>query len=295
LSTGGRAKVRAGLVAVVVGLVALALKSFAAWRTDSLALLADAAESLVNLVAALVATASVTYAGRPAADKHPFGLGKIEFLSAGIEGALVVLAAGLVAFESVVRFGDAPRRGALAYGLGVAILATGANAALARYLDSAGRRMHSAPLLADAHHLRSDVVTSLLVYVGFGVAWLTGWWRLDALLALGVSGHILIAGLRAVRHSVSGLFDESLRADEIAAIEQRLAALAPPVLGCRELKAGRSAGEVEIEIDLVMNRYALLYEAREICDRLEAELAILHPAARISVRAEPESSAPGPA
>jgi len=292
VSGTGRGTVRAGLTAISVGALALALKLFAAWRTDSLALLADAAESIVNLVAALVATASVTYATRPTDDKHPFGHGKVEYLSAGIEGALVVLAAGVVAFEAIARFGDAPRREMLAVGLAVALLATGANAVLVRYLDRAGRRLHSAPLLADAQRLRGGVRIALVVYAGFGAAWISAWWPLDALLALGLSGHILIAGLRAVRHSVSGLFDESMGGDELATIERLLGGLGPPVVGYRDLQARRSSGEVVVELALVVSRYSMVYEAHETSEQLEAAIERFFPAARISIRIVPEGSEP---
>jgi cation diffusion facilitator family transporter len=286
-----RAPFRAALVSVAVGVVVLALKGAAAWLTGSLALLSDAAESVVNVVAALVATASVRYSARPADDNHPFGHGKVEYLSAGIEGALVVMAAFVVAFESLTRFGQTPRLPALGTGLAISVAATAANAALARFLGRAARRHQSPALLADAIHVRSDVVTSLAVYAGFALAWSTGVWALDALLALGVGVHILIAGLRAVRHSVGGLLDEALPAVDLAAIERRLAAEGPPVLEFHDLRTRRAAAQVFVEFHLVISRYALVYEAHEICDRIEADLQRMYPGARITIHVEPEGEA----
>lgn len=279
---------RAGLVAVGIGLVALALKGYAAWRTESLALLADAAESVVNVVAALVATVAVTDTTRAPGGSPPEGHGKLEFLSAGIEGALVVVAAFVVAFESIARYGEAPLVAVLGVGLALALVATGANAALSRYLEAVGRRHRSPALLGDALHVRSDVVISLVVYAGLGVAWVTRWWTLDALLAIGVSLHILISGLRAVRHSVSGLLDEALPADELAAIEARLRAEGPPVVGFHDLRTHRSGLHVHVEVALVISRYALVYEAHEICDRIEDEIERLHPGAKVSIQVVPE-------
>jgi cation diffusion facilitator family transporter len=286
-----RAPLRAGFVSVAVGIVVLSLKAYAALRTGSLALLSDAAESVVNVVAAIVATASIRYSIRPADANHPFGHGKVEYLSAGIEGALVVIAAFVVAFEAVTRFGQPPHLPALGIGMGVSVGATAANALLARYLERAGRRSRSPALLADALHVRSDVVTSLAVYGGFGLAWATRYWALDALLALGVSVHILIAGLRAVRHSMAGLLDEALPADELRAIEERLAAEGPPVIEYHDLRTRRSAAQVFIELHLVISRYAMVSEAHDICDRIEADLERLHPGARVTIHVEPEGEA----
>ncbi len=286
-----RAPFRAALVSVAVGVVVLALKAIAAYRTGSLALLSDAAESVVNVVAAVVATASIRYSARPADANHPFGHGKVEYLSAGIEGALIVMAAFVVAFEALTRYGQSPKLPALGVGLGISVVATAANALLARFLSSAGRRHHSPALLADAIHVRSDVVTSLAVYGGFALAWATGYWAIDAVLALGVTVHILLAGMRAVRHSVAGLLDEALPADELGAIESRLADEGPPVLEYHDLRTRRAAAQVFIEFHLVISRYALVYEAHEICDRIEADLQLLHPEARITIHVEPEGEA----
>ncbi len=291
VSAESNAPLSAGLVAVGVGLAVLALKSVAAMRTGSLALLSDAAESVVNVVAALIATASIRYAAQPPDVNHPFGHGKIEYLSAAIEGALVVFAAFVVAFEAITRFGQRPAIPQIGLGLAISMVATGANALLSRYLERVGRRNFSPALLVDAIHLRSDVVTSLAVYLGFAIAWVTGYWALDALLALGVAVHILIAGLRAVRHSFAGLLDEALPAAELGTIEARLADEGPPVIEFHDLRTRRAGNQVFVEFHLVISRYALVYEAHEICDRIEADLLLLHPGARVTIHVEPEGEA----
>ena len=286
-----RAPIRAGMVAVAVGLAALILKGYAAWRIGSLALLADAAESVVNVVAALVATASLSSSARPGDGHSPFGHGKMEYLSAAIEGALVVLAAFVVTFESIARYGEPPLQSALAFGLALSIVGTAGTAVLARHLERVGRRHRAPALLVDAVHLRADVVISLVVYGGLGAAWASNWWPLDALLALGVSLHILISGLRAVRHSVSGLLDEALPGDELAAVEARLRDEDPPVLGFHDLRTVRAGAQVFVEFHLVISRYALVYEAYAICERLRADLDLLLPGSRVRIHVEPEGDA----
>jgi cation diffusion facilitator family transporter len=283
-----RAAWRAGLVSVAVGLAVVALKSYAAWRTQSLALLAGAAESVVVVVAALIAAASIRYGARPADAHHPFAHGTLEYLAAGIEGALVVLAAFVVAFEAMARFGQAPRTAELGAGLAVSLFAAGGHALLARWLLRVGRREHSPRLVAGALHVRGDVTTSVAVLAGFGAAWLSGYWPLDALVAFGVAFHILVAGLRAVRHSMSGLIDEVLPHAEIEAIERRLREEGPPAVGFHDLRTRRSGAQVFVEFHLVISRYALVYEAHEICDRIEADLGALFPGARVTIHVEPE-------
>jgi cation diffusion facilitator family transporter len=283
-----RAARRTGVVAVAIGLGVVTLKAFAAARTDSLALLADAAESLINLAVALIATASLGHSTSPAEGAALTGQGRLEYLSAVIEGGLVVVVSLVVAFEAIARFGQAPHIPVLGTGLGLAVAATAFNALLARYLERAGRLHRSPTLITDAIHLRGDVVISLLVFAGVGAAWATGYWRLDAMLGLGVALHILVSGLRAVRHSVSGLLDEALSAEEMAGIAQRLGDEGPPVTGFEDLRAHRSGAQVFVEFRLLISRYALVYEAHEICNRLEADLGVLCPGARVSIRVEPE-------
>jgi cation diffusion facilitator family transporter len=282
-----RATRRAGAVAAGVGAIVVALKGWAALRADSAALLADAAESLVNLVVALIAVATVGQTERAAGAAPTPEQGRLEYLSAVIEGGLVVIVAFVVGFEAIARFGQEPRLPLLATGLGLSIAATAANAGLVRFLERAGRRLRSPLLLADAVHLRGDVGISLAVYAALGVAWWTGTWPIDAVVAIGVALHILIAGLRAVRHSVSGLLDEALSSEEIATIEQRLRDEGPPVVGFEDLRTRRSGAQAHIALRLLISRYALVYEAHEICHRLEADLALLVPGARVSIRVEP--------
>ncbi len=286
-----RAARRTGRIAVAIGVGVVVLKAFAAARTDSLALLADAAESLINLVVALIAVATLGQPERQGAAAATPEQGRLEYLSAVIEGGLVVIVSFVVAFEAIARFGKEPQMPGFATGLGLAVVATALNAGLARFLERSGRRLRSAMLLADAVHLRGDVVISLAVFAGLGVAWWTGSWRLDAILALAVALHILIAGLRAVRHSVSGLLDEALSADELASVEQRLRDEGPPVAGFEELRTRRSGAQAYLEFRLKISRYALVYEAHEICNRLEADLALIVPGARVSIRVEPEAGA----
>jgi cation diffusion facilitator family transporter len=286
-----RAPVRAASISVLLGVAVFGLKSLAAWRTSSLTLLSDALESVVNVVAAGIALGAIRFAARPADANHPFGHAKIEYFSAGIEGALVVLASVTIAWQAVTRFGSAPRIPELGLGLAVSALATIVNFGLSVYLERAGLRHRSPALLADALHVRSDVWTSVGAYLGFGVAWATQRWELDALVALAVAGHILGAGIRAMRGSFGGLMDEGLPGDEVAAIDRVVGAEPAPVIEHHDLRTRRAGSDLFVEFHLVVAGATPVRRAHDICDRLEAAIRELHPGARVTIHVEPEAEA----
>jgi cation diffusion facilitator family transporter len=281
----------AALWSILVGLLVLGLKLFAAWWTDSVALFSDALESTVNVAAAAVLWVALRVAARPADQNHPFGHAKAEHFSAGIEGTLVVVAAVAIAWRAVERFGAQPRLPELGLGLAVGAGATALNLALALYLERAGRRLRSPALLADALHVRSDVYTSLGVFAGFGLAWATGWWTLDALVALAVALHILWAGVRAMRESIGGLMDEGLAREELLAIEHVLAEEGPPVVEHHDLRTRKAGWRTFVELHLVVDGNTTVQASHTICDRLEARIESLVPDAAVTIHVEPEAEA----
>ena len=282
---------RAGVISVAVGLFVLALKALAAYWTASLILLSDALESVVNVVAAAIAAGAIRYGSRPADANHPWGHAKIEYFSAGIEGTLVAIAAVTIGWQAVVRFGREPRLPELGVGLAVSLFATLANLGLSQYLARVGRRHRSPALEVDALHVRSDVWTSVAAYAGFAVAWATGRWELDAIVALAVAAHILIAGLRAMRTSFGGLMDEGLPPAERAGIGVLVAAEGPPVVEYHDLRARRTGADLFVELHLVVAGATSVQDAHAICDRLEAAVRERHPGARVTIHVEPEGDA----
>ncbi len=282
---------RAALASVLVGAAVLALKLGAARVTGSVALLSDALESVVNVVAAAVLWAALRVSARPADDNHPYGHAKAEYFSAGFEGTLVVLAAATIAWQALERFGQAPRVPDLGVGLAISGVATAVNLALALTLERVGRRRRSPALLADAIHVRSDVYTSLALYGGFAVAWATGFWALDALLALAMALHILWAGVRAMRESIGGLMDEGLAAEELRMIEGILEREGPPVLEFHDLRTRRAGWRTFVELHLVVGGATSVVAAHAICDRLEREIAEQVADSEITIHVEPEGEA----
>ena len=276
---------------LILGLVVLALKGLAYWVTGSVALLSDALESTVNLATAVAALIAVRVAERPADANHPYGHHKAEFFSAVLEGVLIVIAALLIlheAYEGILapRAIDAPLEGLLINGL-----ATLLNAGWCWVLLRHGRRARSPALVADGKHLLADVVTSAGVAVGIGLAWLTGWWLLDPLLAALVAVNILWSGSRVIRDSLNALMDEAVPEETLQVIRDVISQQAGGAVEAHDLRT-RHAGPVTfIDFHLVMPGETTVAHAHEVCDRIEAALKAAVPDANITIHVEPEHKA----
>ena len=209
-------------LSIAAALTTIALKAGAYMLTGSVGLLSDAIESIVNLLAAIMALSMLTIAMRPPDDSHAFGHGKAEYFSSNIEGALILIAAMGIAVTAVERLFNPREIEQVGIGLAVSVVATIVNFIVARILHKAGKEHGSITLEADAHHLMTDVWTSVGVVAGVGAVGLTGWTILDPIIALAVSVNIVNTGLQLIRRSVDGLMDASLSLKETEAIENVL-------------------------------------------------------------------------
>ncbi|MEZ0334672.1 MAG: cation diffusion facilitator family transporter, partial [Gemmatimonadales bacterium] len=209
---------RFAVISVVTALATIALKAGAYLLTGSIALLSDALESLVNLVAALAALVALWVAARPADKEHTYGHTKAEYFSSGFEGALILVAAVSILVAAARRLLAPQPIEDPAVGLAITAVASLLNFGVAQVLLRAGRRYESISLEADAQHLMSDVWTSLGVIGGVAAAALTGWHRLDAIVAIAVALLVIRAGGRLLRRSMLGLLDTSLPEESLAAI-----------------------------------------------------------------------------
>jgi cation diffusion facilitator family transporter len=204
---------RYAIISILAALATIGLKGGAYAITGSVGLLSDALESLVNLAAAIVALLALSAAARPEDEEHRYGHSKAEYFSSAFEGALILLAAAGIIYTSVGRL-VAPRPiEQVALGVGISVTASLINLFVARILFRAGRRYHSITLEADAHHLMSDVWTSAGVIVGVSAAAMTGWQRLDPLIAILVALNIIRTGASILRRSLMGLLDTALPDD----------------------------------------------------------------------------------
>jgi cation diffusion facilitator family transporter len=210
-------------IAISAAVITLALK-FGAWLvTDSVGLLSDALESLVNLVGALGALLALWYASREPDAEHEYGHAKAEYFSSGLEGALILLAAASIAYAAIPRITEPAPVESAWLGVSIAIVATVVNLVAATWIRRAANRYHSVALSASSHHLLADVVTTSGVVLGVGVIQVTGWNRLDPIIALLVALNIIRVGLDLVRRSMLGLLDTALPVAERQAIEAVLA------------------------------------------------------------------------
>ena len=267
----------------------LGLKLSAWWVTGSVALLSDGLESTVNVVAAFIAYFVIRYAQKPADDDHQFGHHKAEYISAVVEGVLIVVAALLIVKEAwgglfEPRLPDAP-----VLGLAINAFAGGLNAVWATILIRVGRKHASPALTADGHHIMSDVVTSIGVLIGLVLAILTGYAILDPLLAILVAINILIQGSKVILHSLGGLMDKAVEPEEDEAIKKAIAENSAGLLNVHDLKTRRAGAAAFIDFHVVVPASMSVGAAHEICDRLEDAIRGVIPGATLAIHVEPES------
>ena len=284
---------RLAIGSVIVGLIVLALKALAWGVTGSLALMSDALESLVNVATALAVIAALRLARRPADDNHPYGHHKAEFFSAVLEGVLIVIAALFILREAYdgflsPRVMDAPFLG-MAINIGASLI----NAGWAVILIRNGRSYRSPALVADGKHLMTDVVSSVGVLIGVGLALATGWLWLDPAMAVLVAFNILWSGSVLIKNSLSGLMDEAVSEVELATIRQVISdvASADAALQAHDLRTRHAGPVIFIDFHLVVPGATSVEAAHDLCDRIEAALMQALPEARVTIHVEPEHKA----
>lgn len=284
-------------LSLVVAIVVFGLKWVAYRLTGSVALFSDALESIVNIVAAAAALVAVQIARRPADANHPYGHTKAEYFSAVLEGVLIALAAISIVRYAYEKLLSPEPAVSLGLGLAVSVFASGLNAALAWFLIQNGRRARSPAVAADGWHILTDVYTSLGVLVGVSLAYLTGWWLLDPLLAILVAINILWVGWRLVRDSVGGLMDEAVPEAELNEIrdelERTLRGLATngEVLEVHDLRSRKAGPRTFVEFHLVVPGPMSVERAHQICDRIENGLRANLANVQVTIHVEPDHKA----
>lgn len=234
-------------ISIVVAVLTIALKMLAWWLTGSVGLLSDALESFVNLAGATFALAMVTIAQRPADDDHPYGHHKAEYFSAGFEGLLIIGASLAILWFSADRWMQPEPLERLDWGMGLSLLSTLLNAALAWVMFRSARSYRSMALEGDARHLMTDVYTSIGVVLGLALAHATGWWWLDPLAGVVVALHIMWHGAVMLWRAAQGLMDIALDPQQLALIDTVLKA---------QTQAAREQTGEELAFDSVHTRQA---------------------------------------
>ena len=279
------------LCSVAVGLVVLALKYLAFLLTGSVALYSDALESIINVVTAVAAFFAVRVSAVPPDANHPYGHHKAEYLSAVLEGVLIVVAALAILHEAYLGFISPKPLDAPFEGLLVNALASAINAGWCFILFRYGRLWRSPALVADAHHLWTDVITSGGVLIGVGLVAVTGWLQLDALLAGFVGLNIIWSGWKLMRDSISGLMDATAPPDVIRRVRDVISRHSDGALEAHDIRT-RHAGRVTfVDFHLVVPGSMRVTESHAICDRIEAALRQDIEDAVVHIHVEPDNMA----
>jgi len=259
-------------LSIGAALATIALKSGAYVLTNSIGLLSDAIESLVNLAGAMMALVMLTIAARPADDDHVYGHSKAEYFASVTEGILILGAAIGIAVAAVQRLTDPHPLEQLGIGLAVSIAASLINFIVSRILLNAGRQRESISLEADAHHLMTDVWTSVGVIGGVAVAGFTGWNILDPLVAILVALNIVWTGVQLVRRSVSGLMDEALPESDQQKIRDVIAKYREKGVDFHALRTRQAAARRFMSVHVLVPGEWTVHDAHHIAEDFESDI-----------------------
>jgi cation diffusion facilitator family transporter len=277
-------------LSVAAAVATITLKALAWWLTDSVGLLSDALESVVNLAAALLALSMLRLAAAPPDADHPYGFSKAEYFSAGIEGALIVLAAAGIVWTAIARL-IAPRELDMPLaGLTLTVAASAINFGVAMVLLRVGREHHSITLEADGRHLLTDVWTSAGVIVGVALVFATGWLRLDPIVAVAVAVHILWTGFGLVRRSVRGLMDPAISPDDQREVEKLIAEYSRRYgVSFHAVRTRQAGARRFVSFHLLVPDAWSVAQAHQLSEEIEARMRAMVPNAAIFTHIEPIS------
>ncbi len=275
------------LLSVGASIVTLLLKFGAYFLTNSVGLLSDAAESGVNLTAALIAFAAITIADRPADDNHSYGHDKAEYFSSGAEGALILVAAVTILYAAGQRILNPMPVENIGVGALVAGIASAINFGVSRIMLRVSKQHDSIALEADAHHLMTDVWTSVGVIGGVILVGLTGWELLDPLLAIAVGVNIIWMGIKLIRRSSQGLMDQSLPAPEVEVVRRAVETTAGKDTPYHALRTRKSGSRRFIDMHLLLPGRTTVQESHDLVTEIEASIQEQLANSFITIHVEP--------
>jgi len=280
------------VLSIATSLVTLGLKFGAYFMTGSISLLSDALEAFVNLAAGLVAYGALTIAAKPADSGHSYGHEKAEYFASGVEGMLILAAAGSIVYAAVPRLFHVGELANLGLGVVVSLVAAAANFATSRVMMAVAKSHDSIAIEADAKHLMTDVWTSLAVIAGLAVVLVMPQWRiLDPIMAIAVALHIVYTGIDLLRRSTQGLMDASLPEDEIVRIDRAIRGALTPEASYRSLRTRKAGTRRFIEFDLLVPGACRVADAHGLCDVLEAAVAAELGNVSVTIHVEPRAAA----
>jgi cation diffusion facilitator family transporter len=259
-------------ISIAAAVVTIVLKTAAYFLTGSVGLLSDAIESLVNLVGGIMALAMLTIAARPADEDHAYGHSKAEYFSSGVEGTLILVAAVSIAIAAISRLIHPRELEQVGIGLAVSVVASAVNLGVALLLLRVGKKNHSITLEANAHHLLTDVWTSVGVLIGVGLVVLTRWLWMDPVVALLVAANIVWTGTQIVWRSISGLMDPALPAADQATIRQVLASYQNEAVQFHALLTRQAGARKFVSVHVLVPGTWTVHHGHELLERIEADI-----------------------
>jgi len=274
-------------MSIIVSVVVFGMKMAAWWATGSVGLLSDALESTVNIVAAVVALFALRTAMKPADAMHHFGRGKAEYFSASIEGFMILLAALIIVYTAIERIITPRDLEQIGWGLTISTVAAVINGGTALILLRAGKLHRSPVLVADGKHLMTDVWTSVGVIVGVGLVVVTGWNRLDGIVALAVGVNIIVTGINLLRTSTAGLMDKALSDEDHLKIVKVLTKYESDEVKFHELQTREAGRQRFVSMHVLVPGAWTIQKGHDLSENLEADIIAELPDAIITTHVEP--------
>jgi cation diffusion facilitator family transporter len=259
-------------MSIVVSIVVFGMKIAAWWATGSVGLLSDALESTVNIFAAVIALFALRTAMKPADAMHHFGRGKAEYFSASIEGFMILLAALIIVYTAIERIISPRPLEQIGWGLTISTIAALINGGTALILLRAGKLHRSPVLVADGKHLLTDVWTSVGVIVGVGLVVVTGWDRLDGVVAMAVGLNIIVTGINLLRSSTAGLMDKALSDDDHLKIVQVLTKYESDEVKFHALQTREAGRQRFVSMHVLVPGAWTIQKGHDLSENLEADI-----------------------
>lgn len=285
-TTKNKPLTRFAWLSVAAAVLTIGLKGIAYLLTGSVGLLSDALESIVNLAGALMALAMLTVAARPADEDHAYGHSKAEYFASGVEGMLILVAALGIAATAIPRLITPKPLEQVGLGMAVSVVASIINLFVSVVLSRAGKKYNSITLEADAQHLMTDVWTSAGVLLGVGAVSITGWGRLDPIIAILVAVNIVWSGIRIIRKSAFGLMDTALSVEEQNKIQKTLDHYTQSGVQYHALRSRQSGVRKFVSLHVLVPGEWTVHKSHQLLENIEADIRNLLPGVTVFTHLE---------
>lgn len=285
--TLNRGLARYAWLSVATAILIIILKIGAYLVTGSIGFLSDALESGANIAAAVITLIALLIAAKPPDQEHTYGHSKAEYLSVGAEGTFILIAAAVIAYQAVMRLMNPEPLDRIGLGLVLLAIAAAANFVVARILLRAGEQHRSAALVADAHHLLTDVWTSIGVLLGVALVGLTGWQWLDPAIALIVAIQIVYTGIKLVRMAINGLLDAAMLPEEVERVMSILNGYQEDGITFHALRTRQAGAQRFISVHIQVPGDWTVQKGHEFSENVELEIRNAFAPVNVTTHIEP--------